>query len=796
MLKQDFEKLGVFYLGKRYDLASRKTTDELLLYDSKDLTTHAVCVGMTGSGKTGLCISLLEEAAMDGIPAIAIDPKGDLSNLMLTFPGLSPDDFLPWIDPEDAERKGVTAEQLASDTADAWKAGLARWGQDGERIRELKSRAEFRLYTPGGSNGIPLSILHSLDAPSQNVMNEPEALAERIETAVSGFLSLAGGDDLDVHGREHVLLQSILAHAWGEGRDMTLAELVRAVQNPPMKQLGVLDVESFYPSGERLKLAMMLNSLAASPGFAPWTRGEPLSIENLLRSPEGKPRVSILSIAHLSDKQRMFFVSLLLNEVVAWMRSKPGTGSLRAILYMDEIFGFFPPGAEPPSKKPMLTLLKQARAYGLGVVLAAQNPVDLDYRGLSNTGTWFVGRLQTERDKLRLLDGLESASANVLERSEMDRLLSGLDKRVFLLHSVHRSNPVLFQTRWAMSYLRGPLTGMQLKKLQQGAPSDPHAEPPRPRHAPSPSKPWTPPEIEEFHTPLSVPLSSGQTVLYRPHLFASVKLHFVSAREKIDLWEDCTLTVPAVTDDTDAWTEAACTRGKPYPMDREPAPNPSYEPLAPEAVKAASMKHFNTRAASWLYQEQTLSVWYCLKPKAASEPGEEKGAFAARLLQLDRENRDLQVEKLRDSFEKRLVTVQDRVRRAEQKLEREKSQYSHQRTQTAVSVGATIMGALLGGRIGTGSVGRATTAVRGASRASRERQDIASAESELEVQRERLNELEKEFSEKLALMEGPLRAEELLLEEKLVRPRKSDTHIHRSGLLWVPLLRNPDGSIM
>jgi|GEM_PF-3458138 len=323
-------------------------------------------------------------------------------------------------------------------------------------------------------------------------MNEPEALADRIETAVSSFLSLAGGDELDVHGREHVLLQSILAHAWGENRDMTLAGLVRAVQDPPMKQLGVLDVESFYPSGERLRLAMMLNSLAASPGFAPWTRGEPLSIDSLLHSPEGKPRISILSIAHLSDKQRMFFVSLLLNEIVAWMRSKPGTGSLRAILYMDEIFGFFPPGAEPPSKKPMLTLLKQARAYGLGIVLAAQNPVDLDYRGLSNTGTWFVGRLQTERDKLRLLDGLESASANILERSEMDRLISGLDKRVFLLHSVHRSNPELFQTRWAMSYLRGPLTGTQLKSLQQGGPSGTHIQPQHPGNAQSPSKPWTP----------------------------------------------------------------------------------------------------------------------------------------------------------------------------------------------------------------------------------------------------------------------------------------------------------------
>lgn len=795
MLKSDFEKLGVFYLGRRYDMSAKAPTDELVLYDSRDLTTHAVCVGMTGSGKTGLCISLLEEAAMDGIPAIAIDPKGDLSNLMLTFPDLSPDDFLPWIDPEDAGRKGVSIERLAADTAETWRAGLAGWGQDGERIRELRKRAEFRLYTPGGGSGIPLSILDSLDAPPQDVMNEPGSLAERIETAVSSFLSLAGEDQPDVHGREHVLLQSILAHAWGEGRDMNLADLVRAVRNPPMKQLGVLDLETFYPSQERLRLAMMLNSLAASPGFAPWTRGETLDIDNLLYSPEGRPRVSILSIAHLSEQQRMFFVSLLLNEVVTWMRSKPGTGSLRAILYMDEIFGFFPPSAEPPSKKPMLTLLKQARAYGLGVVLAAQNPVDLDYRGLSNTGTWFVGRLQTERDKMRLLDGLESASANVLERSEMDRLLSGLDKRVFLLHSVHRNHPELFQTRWAMSYLRGPLTGTQLKNLGQVGTPGRKIEP-TPSAGPQPaSKPWTPPDIEEFHAPLRVPVAQDRTVLYRPHLFAFAKVHFVSARERIDLWEDCTLTLPLVADDGDAWTRAACVRGKPFSMEREPSPNPSYEPFEPEAAGAASMKYFVKRAVTWLYQEQALSVWYCAEPKASSEPGEDRNAFVARLLQLDRENRDLQVQKLRDSFEKRLVTLQDRVRRAEQKLEREKSQYSHQKTQTAVSVGATIMGALLGGRLGTGSVGRATTAVRGATRASREKQDIGSAEAELGVQRERLGELEKEFKERLEEMKEPLRAEDLQLEEKLVRPRKSDTHILRSGLLWIPVPDGPDGSI-
>lgn len=790
----EFEKMGVFYLGRGYDPDSRETTDDLLLYDSRDLTTHAVCVGMTGSGKTGLCVSILEEAAMDGIPAIALDPKGDLSNLMLTFPGLTPEEFLPWIDPEDAARKGMTPEAYASVTAETWKQGLLQWGQTGERIAELRRRAEFRLYTPGGSAGIPLSVIHSLDAPASEVMDEPEALAERIETAVSGFLTLAGERNIEVHGRDHVLLSAIIGHAWSQGSDMSLEELIRSVQSPPMKTLGVLDVESFYPAQERMKLAMRLNSLAASPGFAPWTRGEPLNINGLLRSPDGRPRISILSLAHLSDEQRMFFVSLLLNEMVAWMRSLPGTGSLRAILYMDEIFGFFPPSAAPPSKRPMLTLLKQARAYGLGVVLATQNPVDLDYRGLSNTGTWFVGRLQTERDKQRLMDGLESASLSVMDRQEMDRLLSGLDKRVFLLHNVHRKNPSLFQTRWAMSYLRGPLTAAQMRGLRQEVET---REPAVVRGVvPSRSRPAAPPGIQEFHAALETRPGPDQRVLYRPCLYASAKLHFVSAREKVDIWEDCSFALPLSGSNGGDWKSALCVMHKPLAMAGEPGSTAEYEGFDPGDLSAAALKHFHARAATWLYQEQALRLWLGGTPRTASEPGEDKGAFVARLLQGNREDRDARAARLRDSFAKRLETIQDRVRRAEQRLEREKSQYSHQKTQTAVSVGATIMGALLGRGIGAGSVGRATTAVRGATRASRERQDIQAAENELRVQRERLRELEQEFEARLAEMDEPLRADDLPLEEKLVRPRKADIHIASSGLLWVPWLQDGSGTVI
>ncbi|HSP18380.1 MAG TPA: hypothetical protein VLQ79_02630, partial [Myxococcaceae bacterium] len=406
---QDYEKLGVFYLGRRWDPKSRKTLGELLLYDSKDLTTHGICVGMTGSGKTGLCIGLLEEAAIDGIPALAIDPKGDLANLALTFPSLAPADFLPWADEDEAKKQGLTPQQLAEKTAATWKQGLADWDQDGERIARFRGACEVAIYTPGSKAGRPLALLRAFTAPPQAVLDDDEALRARVQGAVSGLLALAGIESDPMQGREHILLSQLVQRAWSAGQDLDLAAVIQGVQRPPFDKVGVLDLESFYPAKERGGLALALNNVLASPGAAAWAEGEPLDIQKLLWTPAGKPRIAVLSIAHLSDAQRMFFVTTLLSEVLSWMRTQSGTGSLRALLYMDEIFGYFPPSAMPPSKLPMLTLLKQARAFGVGVLLATQNPVDLDYKGLANAGTWFIGGLQTERDKLRVLDGLQGA---------------------------------------------------------------------------------------------------------------------------------------------------------------------------------------------------------------------------------------------------------------------------------------------------------------------------------------------------------------------------------------------------
>ena len=465
---QDFEKLGVFYLGREYDLGSKALKENLLLYDARDLVTHAVVVGMTGSGKTGLCISMIEEAAIDGVPSILIDPKGDLANLLLTFPQLSSSEFQPWVNAEDAARKGLSVEDYAAQQAGMWQKGLADWGQTPERIQRLRSAAEFVVYTPGSSAGVPVSILKSFAAPPPEILEDGELFQERINTTVTSLLGLLNITADPLQSREHILLSTIVGQMWRQGQDLDLAALIAQIQNPPVSKIGVLDIESFYPTKDRFSLVMSLNNLLASPGFSAWLEGIPLDIGQILYTPQGKPRVAIFSVAHLGDPERMFFVSMLLNQILGWMRTQPGTTSLRALVYMDEIFGYFPPVANPPSKQPLLTMLKQARAYGVGLVLATQNPVDLDYKGLSNTGTWFLGRLQTERDKARVMDGLEGAAVSTgstFDRQKMEQLLAGLGSRVFLMNNTHEDEPVVFTTRWCMSYLRGPLTRSQIKQL-------------------------------------------------------------------------------------------------------------------------------------------------------------------------------------------------------------------------------------------------------------------------------------------------------------------------------------------
>lgn len=786
---QEFEKLGAFYLGRPYDRDQKKPKEGLLLYDSKDLVTHAVCVGMTGSGKTGLCITLLEEAAIDSIPAIIIDPKGDLSNLLLTFPNLAPEDFAPWTN------EGEDAAQ----TAQLWKDGLASWGQDGERIKRLRDAAEFRIYTPGSNAGIPVSILKSFDAPNESVRQDGELLAERINITATSLLGLIGITADPLRSREHILISNILNHEWSNGRNLDIAALIQQIQTPPMTKIGVMELDTFFPAGDRLELAMALNHLLASPSFASWMEGEPLDVQQLLYTSAGKPRLSIFSIAHLGDAERMFFVSLLLNQVLGWARAQSGTTSLRAILYMDEIFGYFPPVANPPSKLPLLTLLKQGRAFGLGVVLATQNPVDLDYKGLANTGTWFIGRLQTERDKARVLDGLEGIAAGVgqkFDKQEMEQLLAGLTNRIFLLNNVHDDAPEVFETRWAMSYLRGPLTRAQIKLLMDPlemntAPQAPTIPSPPVAVPASTSRPQLSPDIPQYYIPLRS--SHEGRLSYRPMLLGAAEIHY-SKSKTIEMTQQVTL-LAAFNDgpiDLD-WNDATSIAVPVEDLESEPQNGAQFAEVPAKASKVKSYATWRKDFASWLYRNQRLELLESPSLDIASNPGESERDFRVRLQQIAREQRDQAVEKLRQKYASRFAQLEERKRRAEQAVAREAEQAKDQKYQTAISFGATLLSSFMGRKRG-GVLGRATTAARCVSRTMRQADDVERAEENVAVISQRLADLEAEFRAEAETIERSFDPTTEQLETVSLKPTKANINVKLLTLVWAPYWQDAQGA--
>jgi hypothetical protein len=797
-MSADYEKLGAFYLGREFDPAANALKADLILYDSKDLTTHAVCVGMTGSGKTGLCLSLLEEAAIDGVPAICIDPKGDLGNLMLTFPNLAPSDFEPWVDAGDAARKGASVSDFAAKTAETWKNGLAEWDQAPERIGKLRAAADVAIYTPGADTGLPLSVLRSFSPPSPELLADAGALRDRVGAVVSGLLSLLGIEADPIGSREHILLANILEGAWRAGLSLDMTGLIQAVQKPAFDKLGAFDLETFFPAKDRLKLAMQLNNLIASPGFATWMQGEPLDAQRLLFTADGKPRISIISIAHLNDAERMFIVTLVLNEVIAWMRNQSGTGSLRAILYMDEIFGFFPPTANPPSKQPMLTLLKQARAFGLGVVLATQNPVDLDYKGLANCGTWFIGRLQTERDKMRVIEGLKSALAGGEDGADLEALMSSLTQRVFLMRNVHDEAPVLMKTRWALSYLRGPLTGPEIarvmsarKRTAAAAPAASASTAPAPA-APVSSRPAVGSGIPEYF--LSPTKGTGP-VSYKPMVAGFAKLHFVDSKLALDEWQTAGWLAPFDDGGGNAsWADSSADPQLKSRLAGSPADAAEYGELPAPALRAASYAGWGKGLQSHLYETARANLLWSEAFKAASKTGESEGDFRARLTLAAREKRDAAVADLRKRWQTKLQQLQDQIRRAEERREREKSQLSQQKMQTAVSIGSSILGALLGRRaISATNVGRVGSAARSASRIGRESQDVARAEESLEVLQQRLEDTKREVDAEVARLESTLDATTISLRPVEVPARKADIAVGEVALVWTPWRKGADG---
>ncbi|MEW6092638.1 MAG: DUF87 domain-containing protein, partial [Chloroflexota bacterium] len=728
-----------FYIGKLFDPAAGKVTGGPLQYDPDDLTTHGVVVGMTGSGKTGLCIGLMEEAALQGIPAILIDPKGDLTNLLLHFPDLAPQDFQPWLDPELARRAGKSLEQTAADAALAWRNGLSEWGIGRERILALKNAAQFAVYTPGSDAGIPVSVLSSLAAPGLDWATNREVLTERIASTVTAILGLVGFDDIDpLRSREHILLANIFQSAWSQNKSLDLTELILQIQTPPFDKLGAFPVDAFFPPKERVALALQLNNILAAPSFELWRVGQPLDIPALLYAPDGRPRHSVFYLAHLSDSERMFFVTLLLSAVETWMRTQAGATSLRALLYMDEIFGYLPPSRNPSSKQPLLRMLKQARAFGLGLLLATQNPVDVDYKGLSNAGTWFIGKLQTEQDKQRLLDGLESAAAGTLNRAALDKLISGLGKRIFIMNNVHAAQPLLFQTRWTMNFLAGPMTRAQIPALnkmvgasyQQGvvshesevpegfepvpavAPLPVEAAPSSTVHGPpsalgSATRPQVPAGFGEYFLPLKMSFAkaaaaSGESlpldvppagVVYRPAILASAQVRFLDRKYNLDLEQVKSALVPnpekrgAVR--WDDFTAALPDAGA---MDPSPDPQARFASLEAPFSDAKLMTTLQKDFTDWVYRTSKVTVRANNALGLYATPDVSQAEFMKACADAARAARDAAIAKATASLDKQIKTLKDKIAREERELKMDETELSQRKGEEIATHAENILG--------------------------------------------------------------------------------------------------------
>jgi hypothetical protein len=819
------ETNGKFYLGRIFDAQQAKATEQPLLYEPADLTTHAVVVGMTGSGKTGLCIDLLEEAALNNIPALMIDPKGDITNTLLHFPNLLPQDFQPWVNPDQARRAGKTLEQAATDTAQLWKQGLADWGIDPGRIEKLKTSAQFAVFTPGSDAGIPINILASLKAPSIPWESNKESLREKISGTVIALLGLVGLQDIDpVRSREHILLSNIFENAWKQGKDLDLGELILQTQSPPFTKLGVFDVNTFFPEKDRFELAMLLNNILASPAFQVWIEGQPLDIPSLLYTADGKIRHSVFYIAHLSDSERMFFITLLYSAVESWMRTQTGTTTLRALIYFDEIFGYLPPVANPSSKQPMLRMLKQARAFGVGQVLVTQNPVDVDYKALSNAGTWMVGKLQTDQDKQRLLDGLDSAMAGSLARAEYDRLISTLGKRVFLLHNVNAKGPVLFQTRWAMNYLTGPLTQTQIPELNKlvgatllvPAPGGVSSQPAAtwvqgttsqavqsvPATAGiagtefSSTRPTIPTGINEYFLPNNLTLSqafkaagrefpaeaSSQGLIYRPVILSQASARLVNIKYKLDIDDYKT----ALVENPDRrgiirWDNYPMEQIDPAKLDKAPEPQARFAPPEVPMNDVKQMNALQKDFIEWAYRtsEVTIRGNEALKLYTGPETSEEE--FRTLCANAARQECEAELKKTSATYDTKLRTLTEKLDRKQRELEQDKSELSNRKLEEAGNVAETFAGLLGIGR--KHSISSSLTKRRMTSQA---KSDVEESVATIKDIQEQIDVIEKEKAAALQAVNDKWGGVANQITEIPISAQKNDILLDFFGVAWMP----------
>lgn len=832
---------GKFYLGRLFDPEQGLTTRQPLEYDPLDLTTHAVVVGMTGSGKTGLCIDLIEEAALQGIPALMIDPKGDITNCLLHFPDLLPQDFLPWVNAEQARRQGKTLEQAAAQYAEEWKKGLAEWGISQERLRALKNAAQYAVFTPGSDAGIPVNVLTSLKVPVLRWEENRELLRAKISDTVTALLGLVGLKDIDpVRSREHILLSNIFEASWSRGKDLNLGELILQTQNPPFTRLGVFEINAFFPEKARFELAALLNNLLAAPSFQSWVEGQPLEITDLLFTPNGLPRHNVFYLAHLSDAERMFFVTLLFSALETWMRSQSGAAALRAIVYFDEIFGYLPPVGNPPSKPLMLRMLKQARAFGVGQVYATQNPVDIDYKALSNAGTWFIGKLQTERDKERLLDGLDSTIAGGLDRSQYDRLISNLGKRVFILHNVHAKQPVLFQTRWAMNFLAGPLTSAQIPLLNQmagatltSAPKISQAELERPRlenvqtpslehfqavpvetvieeeahfqriqpavlHIPelSATRPAIPVGIAEYFLPIRRSLAQAlqihfhgypdeafvQEIFYRPGILGQAVVRFLNRRLNLDhILQKAVLVNEPVRKGTVRWERFVILPLAQTDLDDAPVTKARFalleEPFSDAKTMAALQKEF----VEWVYRTSQVVIRAQETLKIYAGPQVTQAKFRQMVSEAARQRRDQELQKALQSFDRRIEALKARLRQEERELSEDQIELSQRRLEEMGTHAENLLGLFSKRRSR-----RLSTSLTKRRLTEQAKAEVEESQEAIEEYQQRIAELESERDSLLAQINdrwGRLANE---ITEITVAPLRKDILIDYFGIAWMP----------
>ena len=779
----DYEKLKLFYIGKE------KIDGQItpLVYQNKDLLTHAAIIGMTGSGKTGLGITLLEEAAIDAIPSIIIDPKGDMTNLLLNFPELNPSDFEPWLDDSEVSNSGGTKEELAIKVSNSYKEGIQRDFQDLSRVKKLKDSADFTIYTPGSSAGIQVSILSSFKAPTIEILEDMELFSNIINSTVHSILSLIDNKS-DETSKESILLASIFTSYFKEQRDLTLEELITLIVTPPFSKIGVFDLETFFPQSDRLKFALKINTIIASPSFSSWLEGESLDISKMLYSQSGKAKVNIFSIAHLNDSQRMFFVTILLNQILAWMRRQEGTTSLKALLYMDEIFGYFPPQANPPSKQPMLTLLKQARSFGIGVILSTQNPVDIDYKGLSNIGTWFIGRLQTKQDIEKVIDGLSSASENGLNKQELSLALGTLAKRNFIMKNINEESIKTFETRWALSYLKGPLSKDAIKKLMENKKNnstknleEKNSEVNEPfiDVSKGKSKPIIVSNIKEKYS-----YSSQNNAYYmQGYLLFSCNVHYLYTLKNVDLKEHINFKIYLdekasqinFDEREDVLTDT---------FDEKEKPNSFYYELPSFIQNEKELKLLERDFADYVYRNFKLTLYKNDTLKISSKQYESLDDFKIRIQDRLNEQIDEKIENLKQKFEKENTILEQKISKLFEKLKKEEQDSLSATTNSIISIGTSILGAFFGKSSKTAIVSKVSTSSRGVSKALKERSDIKTVQGEIDALQSLQDGLEEKLKIEIEKINDEFNISKYTIEEFFIKPKRTDIYDIKIELLW------------